>query len=109
MSDPAILVALVGVITTLITTLGVVFVAVINNRRERSNAAEEGIEATLRERILLRDERIIDLKNQVDSLRNDKERLQLQSDDQLETIEENLLLIRHLRRQIESLTTDQES
>jgi gamma-glutamyl phosphate reductase len=60
-NDPAVQVAVVGILTTLITTLGVVFVALLNNKRERAGAAEEGIEATLRERLTLRDERIADL------------------------------------------------
>ncbi len=62
LTDPTTQVALVGIITTFITTMGVVFVAITNNRRERGGAADEGVESTLRERLALRDEQIADLK-----------------------------------------------
>jgi cell division protein FtsB len=51
--DPNVQVALVSVIATVITTAGVVAVAIINNRRERGNAASEGVEAALDERDVL--------------------------------------------------------
>lgn len=47
--DPNVQVALVSVLATLITTAGVVVVAVINNRRERGQAASAGVEAGLDE------------------------------------------------------------
>lgn len=50
--DPNVQVALVSVIATTITTLGVVMVAVINNRKERTKAANAGIEAGLDEELL---------------------------------------------------------
>ena len=55
-------VAFVGIFTTLLTTTGVIVVAIINNRKERGQAAESAMERTLRERIILRDEQIADLK-----------------------------------------------
>lgn len=64
-SDPTVQVAAVGIFTTFITTIGVIVVAVLNNKKERTDAAQEGIEETLRERILLRDEQILDLKDEV--------------------------------------------
>lgn len=60
--DATVQVAFVGIFTTLVTTAGVVVVAIINNRRERGQAAESAMERTLRERIVLRDEQIADLK-----------------------------------------------
>lgn len=66
--DPTVQVAIVGVLATLITTLGVVFVAVINNRKERGGAADEGVEAALRERLTLRDEQLADLRADVHEL-----------------------------------------
>lgn len=60
--DATVQVAVIGIITTLVTTAGVVVVAIINNRKERGTAAESAMERTLRERILLRDEQIADLK-----------------------------------------------
>lgn len=51
--DPNIQVAFVSVLATLVTTIGVVAVAVINNRRERQGAASAGVEAGLDERDIL--------------------------------------------------------
>jgi hypothetical protein len=51
--DPTVQVALVSVIATFITTLGVVAVAVINNRKERGKAASAGVEAALDEKDVL--------------------------------------------------------
>lgn len=47
--DPNVQVALVSVFATLITTLGVIAVAIINNRKERAKAADAGVEAGLDE------------------------------------------------------------
>lgn len=60
--DVTVQVAFVGILTTMVTTAGVVLVAIINNRKERGQAAESAMERTLRERIILRDEQIADLK-----------------------------------------------
>lgn len=43
--DPNVQVALVSVFATSITTLGVIAVAMINNRRERVKSASAGVEA----------------------------------------------------------------
>ena len=51
--DPNVQVALVSVIATFITTLGVIAVAVINNRKERAKAADAGVEAGLDEKDVL--------------------------------------------------------
>lgn len=51
--DPNVQVALISVLATFITTLGVIFVAVINNRKERTKAANAGVEAALDERDVL--------------------------------------------------------
>lgn len=63
--DPSLQVAMVGILTTFVTTSGVVVVAVMNNKKERGQAAESAIIATLRERITLRDEQIMDLRADV--------------------------------------------
>jgi len=57
--DPNVQVALVGVFATLITTVGVVVVAVINNKKERGKAASAGVEAGLDEKDVL--ERMLSL------------------------------------------------
>ena len=51
--DPNVQVALVSVISTLITTCGVIIVAVKNNQKERTKAAEAGVEAGLDEKDVL--------------------------------------------------------
>lgn len=63
--DPTVQVALVGVVTTALTTAGIVGVAIVNNRRERSGSAESAVEKTLRERIVLRDEQIAGLREDI--------------------------------------------
>lgn len=64
-TDPSVQVAIVSGIAGIVSTLGVIAVAFINNRRERTGAAEKGVELTLRERITLRDEQIVDLKGDI--------------------------------------------
>lgn len=51
--DPNIQVAFISVLATIVTTVGVVAVAMINNRRERAGAASAGDEAGLDERDIL--------------------------------------------------------
>lgn len=51
--DPNIQVAFISVLATIVTTVGVVSVAIINNRKERDGAASAGVEAGLDERDIL--------------------------------------------------------
>jgi cell division protein FtsB len=51
--DPNIQVAFISVLATIVTTVGVVTVAVLNNRKERDGAASAGVEAGLDERDIL--------------------------------------------------------
>lgn len=51
--DPNVQVAFVSVLSTFITTVGVIFVAVKNNQKERTKAAEAGVEAGLDEKDVL--------------------------------------------------------
>lgn len=51
-----------GTVATLLSTLGLVVIAILNNKKERKGSAEASMEAALRERILLRDEQINELK-----------------------------------------------
>lgn len=64
--DPNVQVALVSVFATTITTLGVIAVAVINNRKERTKAADAGVDAGLDEKDVLA--RILALIQDVDVL-----------------------------------------
>lgn len=95
----AVTVAAIGIFTTLISTVGIVIAAMVNNRRERSGSADAGITATLRERLALRDEQIEDLKN-------DKQDLARRLDDALSQVEEKTLLVRHLRAELENKMGD---
>lgn len=64
--DPNVQVALVSVFATTITTLGVIAVAMINNRKERTKAADAGVEAGLDEKDVL--SRILTLHSEKDGL-----------------------------------------
>lgn len=66
--DPTIVVALISTVGVFLTAAGAVVVAVVTNRKEKAGSAESAIEATLRERISLKDE-IIDAKeDRIDEL-----------------------------------------
>jgi len=87
--DPNVQVALVSVFATFITTLGVIAVAIINNRKERAKAADAGVEAGLDEKDVLermlvliaegeRKEHVIsDLKDEVRMLKAENAMLRL--------------------------------
>lgn len=64
--DPNVQVALVSVFATTITTLGVIAVAVINNRKERTKAADAGVDAGLDEKDVLT--RMLTLHTEKDAL-----------------------------------------
>lgn len=76
--DPTVQVALIGIFTTVITTAGVVAVAVMNNRKERGASAESAMERTLRERITLRDEQNAELREDNQELREENAQLRLE-------------------------------
>jgi uncharacterized protein YlxW (UPF0749 family) len=79
--DPSLLVAVVSVATAIVTTSGGVAVAILTNRREAENAADDSRELTLRERLTLRDEQIADLKARVARLEAENARLKEAQDD----------------------------
>lgn len=83
-ADPTVQIALAGIFTTIITVIGGVVVTVINNKKERGNSAENAMEATLRERIVLRDEQIEDLRVDIEerdhTIEKLNEQLQLYKD-----------------------------
>lgn len=94
--DATVQVALIGIITTLITTAGIVLVTIINNRKERGGAADAGVEGMLRERIVLRDEQILDLKR-------DLEEALAERDAAREENEEKTLLLHAARQELATL------
>lgn len=81
--DPNVQVALVSVFATAITTLGVIAVAVINNRKERTKAADAGVEAGLDEKDVL--SRILALISENDALEKTVADLTAERDQLLET------------------------
>lgn len=56
--DPSVQVAFFGVMGTALSAGSVAVVALMNNRRERSSAADEGVELALRERLVLKEEMV---------------------------------------------------
>lgn len=88
--DPNVQVALISVFATFVTTCGVVAVAVINNRKERSKAANAGVEAGLDERDVLermlalisenerKEETIASLRRQIREMRAEMSQLREQ-------------------------------
>lgn len=77
-----------GLAATLLTTAGLVLVTIINNRKERKGSAEASMEATLRERLDYRNEKIEDLEKDKADLLEDKERLLGRQAELLEKIRE---------------------
>ena len=87
--DPNVQVALVSVFATMITTLGVITVAIINNRKERAKAADAGVEAGLDEKDVLekiltlmrdgeqKDQKIATLEAEIKGLRAENTLLRL--------------------------------
>lgn len=58
-------IAIFGFFGTITTVLGGIIVAVMVNRSEKRQSAETAMERTLRERLVLRDEQIEDLKQDI--------------------------------------------
>lgn len=95
-SEPSVQVALIGIVVSFITTAGIVLVALINNKKERGGAADAGVEATLRERLTLRDEQILDLKSERDEALADLQAAK-------EEIEEKTLLLHSLTQELQDM------
>lgn len=77
-------VAIAGIATTIVSTLGAVVVAMVNSKRERGNSAEAAADEAKREadeanaramqqRLILRDERLAHRDEQIRGLRDDLE------------------------------------
>lgn len=77
--DPALTVGLVSVATAIVTTGGGIAVAMITNRREAENAADDAVELTLRERLVLRSEQIEALRAENGALRAENEALRAEN------------------------------
>jgi len=91
-------VAVVGVAATVVTTMGAVAVALINNRREYGGAAAAGVDTTLEERVTLRDEAIKARDALIRDLREDLEQAEARAE-RAERLLEALLSARRDERQ----------
>lgn len=63
--ESAIIVGIVSVVTALITVAGGIFVALIANRKESENSAEEAMKSVTEARFTLKDEQILALERKV--------------------------------------------
>jgi len=101
-SDPTAQVAAIGIVTTLITTTGVLLVAVLNNHKERVDAADTGVELALREQITVRDERIALRDDQIKDLQDDLVTLRGRLADEVEGNDVKGAVIANLRAEVAS-------
>lgn len=83
MNDPVIAVAILGFFGTILTTIATVSVALFTNRSEKKKTADDTMDKVLRERITLRDEKVKELEEEIEDLK--------------ETIASQDLVIRELR------------
>ncbi len=79
-------VAVIGVFTTFVTTIGVIIVAIVNSRKATEIASDSRMEQVLHERLLLRDEQIKDLTADKDRLQAEVEQLRRLAEQQQSAI-----------------------
>lgn len=79
-------VAVIGVFTTFVTTIGVIIVAIVNSRKATEIASDSSMEQVLHERLLLRDEQIKDLTADKDRLQAEVEQLRRLAEQQQSAI-----------------------
>lgn len=60
--DPTVQVALIGIGVAVVTTVGLIVVAIVNSRRERGDSAQRAMERVHKERLALKDEIIKELR-----------------------------------------------
>jgi hypothetical protein len=97
-SDPTAQVAAIGIFTTFITTIGVILVAILNNRKERGDAADSGVELALREQVAVREERIILRDEQIRDLQGDVTALKSRLAEEIEGNEMKSAVIASLQK-----------
>ena len=71
---------LVGLGVAIITGITSVIVAFVNNRKERTGSADEGVEAVLRERLILGEDRLEAAHELIEDLRRELARCTCQGD-----------------------------
>lgn len=74
--ETSVWVALLALFGTIVTVTGGVVVAIITSNKDSKASAETALEKSLRERILLRDEKIEELKEDLAAERASKTRLE---------------------------------
>lgn len=67
--DSSVLVAMFSFFGVVVMALGTFLAAILTNRTEKTKTAENTIEGMLRERIVLRDEQINELKQDIEDLK----------------------------------------
>lgn len=72
-TDAPTLAIVLGFVASVLTTIGGGFVALNLNRNEKKQSAETALEKTLRERIVLRDEELIDVRQDLQMCRAEKD------------------------------------
>lgn len=99
--DASAQIGLFAFLGTAVTTLGIIYVAIINSKRERVDTADAGVEGTLRERILLRDERIADYER-------DNAVAQMQIAQQTALVAQRDVRIGQLKAEVKKLKSERE-
>lgn len=74
--DSTVQVALIGILVAIVTTTGLVVVAMINNRKERGDSAQRAMERVYRERLNFKDDVIKELRLDVTELTTKVEKLE---------------------------------
>ena len=107
-------VALFGLLGVIVTAVAGFFVAKMANTTEKRKATEIGVESTLRERLVLADDRLVLRDEQMQDLKNDLERVERERDVALESnvhlheaVEARDMVIRELREELERTSGNQ--
>lgn len=105
--DTNIVVALISLAGLVIASVIGAFVSVHINRTEKRNTADSTLERTMEERILLRDERIIDLRDDVRERDERIEELEIQLVEKDELAEIKDFTILELQQELAELRRQQ--
>lgn len=69
--DVSTTVVLGGVLTSIVSTIGAVVIALINNKKERTQSASEGVEQMLRQQVKFYADRLSVLEKENERLRDE--------------------------------------
>ena len=106
--DTQVAVAGFGLLGVIVTAVAGFFVARMTNKTEKRQASEVAVEASLRERLAIRDDRLVLRDEQMEDLKADLERVTRERDIAIERVEHlseaqeaRDLVIRELREELE--------